>query len=57
MADAADLIPCPVCGSERVVAVVDDPPAAAGDALVHFGERVISEDNPQWHCQDCGHEW
>lgn len=53
---------CPSCGSESVAAIEYGYPGLEmledeerGDIVL--GGCCVTEDDPEWHCQDCDHEW
>lgn len=53
---------CPVCGSRRVVPIVFGIPDDALIALVEDGRAVLGgrdsgEDDPEWRCRHCAHDW
>lgn len=65
MAEKNDRRPaCPECGSGSVAAILWGMPAYSeqlerdlDEGLVVLGGCCITCDDPEWHCNDCGHEW
>lgn len=54
--------PCPSCNSERVVPIVFGYPGPAmldqmEAGKIMLGGCLVDEDNPEWHCKDCEHDW
>jgi hypothetical protein len=53
---------CPKCGSTKVAAIAYGYPspemieACDRDEIV-LGGCCVTEDDPDWHCNDCEHEW
>jgi len=53
---------CPECSSENVARIVFGYP---GPEMMEESERgdivlggcCVDEDDPEWHCKDCEHEW
>ena len=53
---------CPSCESKNVVSIAYGLP---GDKMredafkgkIHLGGSIIEENNPDFHCNDCEHEW
>ena len=57
-------IPCLACGAKGAARILYGLPLFSPelDALLDKGELVlggcvISEDDPEWHCNSCGHDW
>ena len=53
---------CPKCGSKNSVKIVYGMPSyelfqEAEVGKVKLGGCVIIEDNPEYFCKDCEHEW
>jgi hypothetical protein len=53
---------CPKCRSELAVPIVFGLPAdeALIDAergKIALGGCMVSENDPEWRCKSCGHEW
>ena len=53
---------CPSCNSKNVVPIVfgyPDPETmeARERGDVALGGCCVTEDDPDWHCKDCEHEW
>ena len=53
---------CPKCGSKNAVKIVYGMPSydlfeAAQAGKVKLGGCVITEDNPDYCCKNCEHEW
>lgn len=53
---------CPKCGSGTVLPIIYGYPdgeavEAELKAEIKLGGCVIEEDNPDYHCSECGHEW
>jgi DNA-directed RNA polymerase subunit RPC12/RpoP len=53
---------CPSCGSRKVVRIVYGMPGpdlveAYERGEVELGGCVIGENDPEWHCKKCGHDW
>ena len=55
---------CPKCGSQRVAGILYGLPdfseklereLDAGEVVL--GGCVITDDDPSWHCVECGHRW
>jgi len=53
---------CPECDSENVAAIAFGYPSSEmmeqsdrGDIVL--GGCCVTEDDPEWHCYDCEHEW
>jgi len=53
---------CPSCNSDNVAAIAFGYPgpemieeADRGDIVL--GGCCVEEDDPEWHCKDCAHEW
>ena len=54
--------PCSSCTSDDVVPIVYGMPGLdlaeqAEDGKVALGGCCIGEDDPEWHCKECGFEW
>jgi hypothetical protein len=53
---------CPECGSENVAEIIFGYP---GEELIGQSERgeivlggcCVTEDDPEWHCNDCDISW
>lgn len=55
---------CPACGSERVAQILyglvdnsDGLVKALEAGYVVLGGCCVTDDDPDYHCHDCGHEW
>ena len=53
---------CPKCGSDKVAAIQFGNPSPemieeAERGHIVLGGCCIEEDDPEWHCKDCEHEW
>ena len=53
---------CPSCQSEDVVPIEFGFPSpemveAAGRGEIKLGGCCVEVDDPEWHCNDCEHEW
>ena len=53
---------CPKCGSSNVIKIIYGLPSYelfqdAEKGKVKLGGCIIREDNPNWYCKDCEHEW
>lgn len=53
---------CPSCNSENVATIAFGYPGpemitAAERGEIVLGGCCITEDDPEWHCKDCEHEW
>jgi hypothetical protein len=55
---------CPLCGSNHVASILyglpDDSEELKRDVnakKIVLGGCVITDDDPQWHCNECQHEW
>jgi len=53
---------CPKCQSENVAAIEFGLPSPEMIEARERGEIVlggccVAEDDPEWHCKDCEHEW
>ena len=53
---------CPKCGSENIASIVFGFPSPEmieelnSDKIV-LGGCCVTEDDPEWHCKDCEHDW
>ena len=57
-------IPCPACGAKDIARFLFGLPMFSPELEAKLAKRelvlggcVISEDNPKWHCNVCGHNW
>lgn len=65
MAENNDRRPaCPECGSYGVAAILWGMPAFSeqlerdlDEGRVVIGGCCVTGVDPEWHCNDCGHEW
>jgi len=53
---------CPRCHSSNVIPILYGMPTSeAGEesdkGLIKLGGCDVSDDDPQWYCKDCGHEF
>jgi len=53
---------CPECGSPEVIPILYGPPTkdlieAEASGLCIVGGKNMSDTDPEWHCNDCEHEW
>jgi predicted RNA-binding Zn-ribbon protein involved in translation (DUF1610 family) len=53
---------CPKCGSSNVIPIIYGLPSyeaflESKEGKIKLGGCIVSDDNPNWHCKDCGHEW
>ena len=53
---------CPKCNSDNVVPIAFGYPSPEMMEEAESGEIVlggccIEENDPEWHCKDCDHEW
>ena len=53
---------CPSCQSEEVVPIEFGFPSpemveAADRGKIKLGGCCVEVDDPEWHCNDCEHEW
>lgn len=53
---------CPACDSKEVVAIMFGYPSpemleAADSGEIALGGCCVDVDDPDWHCNDCEHEW
>lgn len=53
---------CPECGSIDVIPIIYGPPSkdlleAEASGLCIVGGQNMSHTDPEWHCNDCEHEW
>jgi len=53
---------CPQCSSNEVVPISYGLPL--GDAIkdaeagkIWLGGCIVTDEDPEWHCKDCGNEW
>lgn len=56
------LAKCPSCGSSKVLPIVYGLPSLdlmrdVERGRVALGGCCISDNDPEWRCADCGHEW
>lgn len=61
-AGAARTLPCPQCGSRRVLPIAYGLPGPelqrlADQGRVALGGCVVGPDSPQWRCGSCGHSF
>jgi hypothetical protein len=54
--------PCPNCGSKNVVDIIYGLPTyetflEAEAGKFHLGGCIVTGNDPQWHCNECGNEW
>lgn len=53
---------CPKCNSKKIVPIFYGMPGTdlveqkKGEELMRFS-FIFSPDNPEWYCNNCGHEW
>ncbi len=53
---------CPKCHSSNVIPILYGIPTSEAAeerdrGLIKLGGCDVSDDDPQWHCKDCGHEF
>ena len=53
---------CPFCGSHEVVPILYGLPGPemmeqAEAGKIALGGCCVTGDDPNWHCNKCGHEW
>ncbi len=53
---------CPKCGCENVAAIVFGYPSPemfeeSNSGKVVLGGCCVTEEDPEWHCNDCENEW
>ncbi len=55
---------CPKCDSEKVAEILWGMPAESPELheALKKGELVlggccVTDNDPNWHCNECGHEW
>jgi hypothetical protein len=54
---------CPKCSSSKgVIKIVYGMPAPdivdkAEDGKIMLGGCCVTDDDPDWHCKECHHEW
>ena len=50
-------IKCPNCGSFNRLPILYGLPGPGVPKDVVLGGCIITDNDPKWHCEDCGHEW
>ncbi len=55
-------VECPSCGSPEVAQIVFGYPTeetldAGARGSVVLGGCIVSDNDPEWHCKACDHEW
>ena len=53
---------CPECGSPSIVPIIYGKPTKdlvrmEEEGLAIMGGYSSSDQDPEWHCNDCEHEW
>ena len=53
---------CPECESKEVIPIMYGLPSPEAElerekGKIILGGCLIFEENPNWHCKNCGHEW
>ncbi|MFC2165395.1 hypothetical protein ACFLT2_10430 [Acidobacteriota bacterium] len=53
---------CPKCRSSNIISILYGMPTSEAaeerdKGLLKLGGCVVSDDDPQWHCKDCGYEF
>ena len=53
---------CPLCGSRKIIPIAYGLPGPdlekeSKKGRVILGGCMVSENQPQSHCKDCGYEW
>lgn len=55
---------CPKCGCGSVARIAWSMPAYSEELMedldagrVHIGGCCVTGEDPEWHCNDCEHEW
>jgi len=53
---------CPKCRSSNIIPILYGIPTSEAaeerdKKLLKLGGCVVSDDDPQWHCKDCRHEF
>ena len=53
---------CPSCKSDNVAAIAFGYPGpemseAASRGEIVLGGCIVNDDDPEWHCKDCKHNW
>ena len=53
---------CPKCDSQNIVKIFYGMPnleafLQAQEGKIHLGGCCITDSDPEYHCDDCAHEW
>lgn len=54
--------PCPACASAQTIPIIYGLPGEelgrqAEEGTIALGGCVVSDDDPQWKCRACQHQW
>jgi len=53
---------CPSCASNNIAAIAFGYPGPemmeeSQRGKIVLGGCIVTDDDPEWHCKDCAHQW